>query len=168
MPAVSAGGEETGGGKVFLALFLTILPLAAGAGLLSNREKLSNNDLVKKVGTRFTVGFGKLHLKLFPPPPPAPAPKIEEKKAEVEPPKEEPPKPDPEQQKKDQLAMTKLYESILREQRDLKQSLVAASPEQKAKLDQVSKDLDAKRAKLKSMQDVYRRMYGKDYDPAKD
>ena len=98
----------------------------------------------------------------------AAAPKIEEKKAAPEPVKEEPPKPDPEQQKKDEAAMTKLYETILREQRDHKQSMVAASPEQKAKLEQVAKDIEAKKAKLKSMQDVYRKMYGKDYDPAKD
>ena len=74
----------------------------------------------------------------------------------------------PEQQKKDEAAMTKLYETILREQRDLKQSLVAASPEQKSRLDQVAKDIEAKKAKLRSMQDIYRKMYGKDYDPAKD
>jgi len=164
--AASAGGE-TGGGKVFLALFLAVLPLAAGAGLLTNQDKLKS-DVVLKLGKRFTTGFGKLHEKLFPTPPPPPPPKPVEKAPEPEPPKEEPPKPDPEQQKKDEAAMSSLYTGILREKRDLKQSLVAATPEQKAKLDQVQKDIEAKEARLKSMQDIYRRMYGKDYDPAKE
>jgi hypothetical protein len=164
--AVASDGEETGGGKVFLALFLTILPLLAGAGLLSSRDKLAGNDIVKKIGTRLTVGFGKLHLKLFPPPPPPPAPKVEEKKPEPEPVKEEPPKPDAQQKKKDGAAISSLYTTILREQRDLRQSSVAASPEQKAKLEQVKADIEAKQAKLKSMRDMYQKMYGMDYDPA--
>ena len=139
----------------------------ACAGLLSSPQALKN-DLVKKVGARFVAGFAKLDQKLFPPPPP-PKPVIEEKKAEPEPVKEEPPKPDANQQKKDEAAMSTLYTQIIREQRDLKSNLVAATPEQKERLQStVGKDIDAKKEKLKQQQDMYRKMYGKDYDPSKE
>lgn len=161
---VAANPGETGSGKVFLAFFLLILPLLAGAGLLSSREKL-HNDLVSKVGARFSKGFGVLDRKLFPPPPP-PKIKVEEKRPEPEPPKEEPPKPDPEQQKKDEMAMSTIYQQILREQRNLKQESVAASPEQQKHLDEVRKEIEAKKARLKQSQDMYKKMYGKEYDPS--
>jgi hypothetical protein len=161
---VEAG--ETSGGRVFVALILALLPIAACAGLLSSRDKLKH-DLIAKAGARFVKGFGILHQRMFPPPP-APKPVIEEKKPEPEPPKEEPPKPDPEQQKKEEAAMSTLYTQILREQRDLKQNLVAASPEQKQQLEQVQRDIESKKAKLKEKQDLYQKMYGKPYDPAKE
>jgi hypothetical protein len=165
---VAVAGEtgETGSGKVFLALFLVVLPLAACAGLLASRDKLTNNKLIDKVGAMFSKGLIKLDLQLFPPKA-EPKPKIEEKRPEPEPPpKEEPPKPDPDQQKKDEAAMSTLYTLILREQRDLKQSSVAATPEQQKQLDQVRKDIEAKKDRLKQQQDVYRKMYGREYDPA--
>ena len=165
-PAAAVEAGETSGGRVFLALILALLPVAACAGLLSARDQLKH-DLIKKAGARFVKGFGVLHQRMFPPPPPPPPPR-EEKAPEPEPPKEEPPKPDPEQQKKDEAAMSTLYTQILREQRDLKQSLVAASPEQKQQLQKVQQDIDSKKAKLKEKQDLYRRMYGKEYDPAKE
>src|SRR6185295_1567014 len=145
---------ETGSGKVFLALFLALLPIAAGGGLLTSRDKL-NNDLVKKIGTRFMVGFVKVDQKLFPPPPP-PKPKVEEKKPEPEPPpKEEPPKPDPDQQKKDELAITHLYEQILRMERDLKQSSVAATPEQQTQLNEVKKKIQENKDKYARQREQY-------------
>src|SRR6185436_14141111 len=156
----SIGAEETSGGRVFVALILALLPIAACAGLLTSRDKLKH-ELIAKAGARFVKGFQVLHNRMFPPPPP-PKPVIEEKKTEPEPPKEEPPKPDPDQQKKDEAAISTLYTQIIREQRDLKQNLVAASPEQKAQLEQVQRDLEAKRSKLKEKQDLYRKMYGKD------
>jgi len=163
---VTLDGGETGGGRVFLALILALLPLIACAGLLSSRDKLKH-DLIKKAGARFVKGFGVLHQKMFPPPPP-PKPIIEEKKPEPEPVKEEPPKPDPDQQKKDEAAMSTLYTQIIREKRDLKSNLVAASPEQKQQLEQVRRDIESKEAKLKEKQDLYKRMYGRDYDPSKE
>jgi hypothetical protein len=161
---VEAG--ETTGGRVFAALILAVLPIVACAGLLSSRDKLKH-ELIAKAGARFVKGFTVLHQKMFPPPPP-PKPVIEEKKPEPEPPKEEPPKPDPDQQKKDEAAMSTLYTQIIREQRDLKSNLVAASPEQKQQLEQVRRDIEAKKGKLKEKQDLYRKMYGKDYDPSKE
>jgi hypothetical protein len=165
--AVAADPGETGAGKVFLAIILVLLPVAACAGLLTSQDKLKH-DLVKKIGARFMTGFAKLDQKLFPPPPP-PRPLIEEKKPEPEQPKEEPPKPDANQQKKDEAAMSTLYTQIIREQRDLKSNLVAATPDQKERLQNtVGKDIDAKKEKLKQQQDLYRKMYGKDYDPSKE
>jgi hypothetical protein len=165
--AVAANPGETGGGKVFLALILVLLPVGACAGLLSSPQALKN-DLVKKIGARFVTGFAKLDQKLFPPPPP-PKPVIEEKKPEPEPVKEEPPKPDANQQKKDEAAISTLYTQIIREQRDLKSNLVAATPDQKERLQNtVGKDIEAKKEKLKQAQEMYRRMYGKDYDPSKE
>jgi len=165
--AAAADPGETGSGKVFLALILVLLPIGACAGLLSSPQALKN-DLVKKIGARFVAGFAKLDQKLFPPPPP-PKPVIEEKKPEPEPVKEEPPKPDANQQKKDEAAMSTLYTQIIREQRDLKSNLVAATPEQKERLQStVGKDIEAKKEKLKQQQDMYRKMYGKDYDPSKE
>ena len=165
--AVAADPGDTGGGKVFLALILVLLPIGACAGLLNSREALKH-DLVKKIGARFVTGFAKLDQKLFPPPPP-PKPVIEEKKPEPEPVKEEPPKADPNQQKKDEAAMSTLYTQIIREQRDLKSNLVAATPEQKERLQStVGKDIEAKKEKLKQAQEMYRKMYGKDYDPSKE
>jgi hypothetical protein len=166
-PMAASSGEQTGGGKVFLAFFLTILPILAGAGLLSSRDKLHSNDLVKKIGTRLTVGFGKLHLKLFPPPPPPPAPKIEEKKAEPEPPKEEPPKPDPEQQKKDELKISQIADQCRLLRRKLKENTTAATPAQQAEFQKVRDDLAQKEAKIKELRAIYQKMYGKDYDPDK-
>ncbi|MBI3856413.1 MAG: hypothetical protein HY293_12060 [Planctomycetes bacterium] len=166
-PVAVADAGETGGVKVFLALILALLPVAACAGLLSSRDKLTH-ELVKKVGVRFSKGFAVLHKRMFPEPPP-PKPVIEEKKPEPEPPKEEPPKPDPDQQKKDEAAMSTLYTQILREQRDLKSNLVGASPGDAERLQStVGKGIEAKRERLKEKQDLYRKMYGKDYDPAKD
>ena len=165
--AAAADPGETGGGKVFLAFILVLLPVGACAGLLSSPQALKN-DLVKKIGARFVTGFAKLDQKLFPPPPP-PKPVIEEKKPEPEPVKEEPPKPDAGQQKKDEAAMSTLYTQIIRESRDLKSNLVAATPDQKERLQNtVGKDIDAKKEKLKQQQDMYRKMYGKDYDPSKE
>jgi hypothetical protein len=161
---VEAG--ETTGGRVFAALILALLPIVACGGLLSSRDKLKH-ELIAKAGARFVKGFGVLHQKMFPPAP-APKPVIEEKKPEPEQPKEEPPKPDPDQQKKDEAAMSTLYTQIIREQRDLKSNLVAASPEQKQQLEQVQRDIEAKKGRLKEKQDLYRKMYGKDYDPAKE
>jgi len=167
LAAAAADPGETGGGKVFLALILVLLPIGACAGLLSSPQTLKN-DLVKKIGARFVAGFAKLDQKLFPPPPP-PKPVIEEKKPEPEPVKEEPPKPDPNQQKKDEAAMSSLYTQIIREQRDLKSNLVAATPDQKERLQNtVGKDIEAKKEKLKQQQEMYRKMYGKDYDPSKE
>lgn len=165
--AVASSGEETSQGKVFLALILALLPVVAGAALLSSQDKLKSNDLVKKVGARFVVGFAKVDQKLFPPPPP-PKPKMEEKAPEPEPPpKEEPPKPDPDQQKKDELAISTLYTQIIREQRDLKSNLVGAAADEKERLQStVGKGIEAKRDKLKMLQETYKKMYGKDYDPA--
>ena len=166
-PASAAvGGEETSSGRVFVALILALIPIAACAGLLSSRDKLKQ-ELIAKAGARFVKGFGVLHNRMFPPPPP-PKPVIEEKKPEPEVPKEEPPKPDPDQQKKDEAAMSTLYTQILREQRDLKQNLVAASPEQKTQLEQVQRDIEGKKSKLKEKQELYRKMYGREYDPAKE
>src|SRR5205085_601066 len=138
--AVGADPGETGGGKVFLALILALLPIGVCAGLLNQRPMLAKNELVKKIGARFMAGFAKLDQKLFPPPPP-PKPVLEEKKPEPEPPKEEPPKPDPDQQKKDEAAMSTLYTQIVREQRDLKSNLVGADETQKARLEPIRKDL---------------------------
>jgi hypothetical protein len=165
--AAAADPGETGSGKVFLALILVLLPIGACAGLLSSPQALKN-DLVKKVGARFVAGFAKLDQKLFPPPPP-PKPVIEEKKPEPEPVKEEPPKPDANQQKKDDAAIHTLYGQIIREQRDLKSNLVAATPEQKERLQStVGKDIEAKKERLKQMQDMFRKMYGVDCDPSKE
>jgi len=165
VPAAAAPGE-TGSGKVFLALILALLPIAAGAGLLSQRDQLKQ-EIVKKIGARFVAGFAKLDQKLFPPPPP-PKPKVEEKAPEPEPPpKEEPPKADPEQQKKDELAITHTYEQILRMKRDLKQSSVAATPEQKAQLKEVEKKIQENEDKYSRLRAMYQKMYGKEYDPTK-
>jgi hypothetical protein len=163
--AATVGAEETGGGRVFLALILALLPIAACGGLLASRDKLKH-ELIAKAGARFVKGFSVLHNRMFPPPPP-PKPVIEEKKPEPEPVKEEPPKPDPDQQKKDEAAISTLYTQIIREKRDLKSNLVAASPEQKQQLQQVQRDIEAKEAKLKEKQDLYLKMYGKPYDPTK-
>ena len=85
------------------------------------------------------------------------------------PPKEEPPKPDPDQQKKDEAAMSSLYTQIIREQRDLKSNLVGAPADEKARLQAtVGKDIDSKRDRLKQQQEMYKKMYGKDYDPSKE
>jgi hypothetical protein len=165
-PAAMAGEPgETGSGKVFLALFLMLLPIAACAGLLASRDKL-NNERVTKAGAVFKKGLSWLDGQIFPAKA-APKPKVEEKPREPEPPpKEEPPKADPDQQKKDGDAMSTLYTQILREQRDLKQSSVAATPEQQKQLDQVRKDIDAKKERLKQQQETYRKLYGREYDPA--
>jgi hypothetical protein len=163
--AATVSAEETGGGRVFLALILALLPVAACAGLLASRDKLKH-EIIAKAGARFVKGFAVLHNRMFPPPPP-PKPVIEEKKPEPEPVKEEPPKPDPDQQKKDEAAISTIYTQIIREKRDLKSNLVAASPEQKQQLQQVQRDIEAKEAKLKEKQDLYLKMYGKPYDPSK-
>jgi hypothetical protein len=165
-PVGVGGGEETGGGKVFLALFLTILPIAACAGLLVSRDKL-NNDLVMKVGKRFTVGFGKLHLKLFPPPVEKPAPKPVEKAPDPEPPKEEPPKPDPEQQKKDEQKISHINDEVNSLSFQLKKAGVAANPEQQKSNDELRRVIEEKKAKIKDLREIYQKMYGKDYDPQK-
>jgi hypothetical protein len=171
VPAAVAAADpgDTGSGKVFLALILSLLPLAAGGGLLNSRDSLAKNELVKKIAARFVTGFAKLDQKLFPPAPP-PKPVIEEKKTEPEPqPKEEPPKPDPDQQKKDEAAISSLYTQIIREKRDLKSNLVAATPDQQEHLKStVGRDINAKEEKLKQLEGMYQKMYGKNYDPSKE
>lgn len=166
---VGAEPGETGAGKFILAVILALLPVAAGAGLLTQQKELAKNDLVKKLGTRLVAGLAKIDQKLFPPPPP-PKP-VEEKKVEPPPPPppEEPPKADPEQQKKEEIAMSSLYTQIIREERDLKSNLVGAPAEEKQRLQStVGKDIEAKKARLKQQQETYRKMYGKDYDPSKE
>jgi hypothetical protein len=113
------------------------------------------------------AGFAKIDAVLFPPAP-APKPKVEEKQPEPEPPpKEEPPKPDPDQQKKDELGITHVYEQILRMERDLKQSSVAATPEQQTQLNEVRKKIQDNRDKYARLREQYQKMYGKEYDPTK-
>jgi hypothetical protein len=167
-PVAVAEPGETGGGKVFLALILALLPLAAGGGLLSSRDSLAKNDLVKKVGKRFVEGFAKLDQKLFPPPPP-PKPVIEEKKPEPEPPpKEEPPKPDPDQQKKDQVKISHLYTENLMKIRKLKELKKTETADQSAGIKKIEDDINGTENQIKRLRADYQRMYGKDYDPAKD
>ena len=114
----------------------------------------------------FTKGFADLHLKLFPPPPVF-KPRVEEKMPDPEPPKEEPPKVDPDQQKKDELAITHTYEQILRMERDLKQSSVAATPEQQVQLAEVKKKIQENKDKYARLREQYQKMFGKEYDPTK-
>jgi hypothetical protein len=157
-------GSETGSGKVFFALILALLPVAACAGLLHSPE-LQKNDLIKKFAPRFSKGLEVLHSKMFPPPPPPPPPpKIE---MTPEPPKEEPPKADPQQQKKDGDKISNLFAEIKRGERDLKQSKVAASPEQLRELEKVQAALDEKKARYAQWRETYHKMYGVDYDPEK-
>ena len=106
-PEHVASGAETGSGKIFFALILALLPLAAAAGLLASPDVLKN-DLIKKMAPRFSKGLQVLHTKMFPPPPPrieAPPPPP----PPPEPPKEEAPKADPLQQKKDGYKISNLF-----------------------------------------------------------
>lgn len=149
---------------MLFALILALLPVAACAGLLHSPDLLKN-DLVKKFAPRFSKGLEVLNLKLFPPPPPPPpAPKIE---MPPEPPKEEPPKADPQQQKKDGDKISNLLNEIRRAERDLKQSKVAATPEQLKELEKVQAALDEKKARYAQWRETYQKMYGVDYDPEK-
>jgi hypothetical protein len=161
---VYAGGE-TGGGKVFFALILALLPIAACAALLASPNILKNEQ-IKKFAPRFSKGLQVLHTKLFPPivekpaPPPPPPPPKEETK-------EEPPKADPQQQKKDGDKISNLFAEIKRGERDLKQSSVAATPEQQKDLDKVRTALEDKKARYAQMRETYQKMYGTEYDPEK-
>jgi hypothetical protein len=158
-------GAETSSGKVFFALILALLPLAAAAGLLASPDILKN-DLIKKLAPRFSKGLQVLHTKMFPPivekpaPPPPPPPP-------PEPPKEEAPKADPLQQKKDGDKISNLFAEIKRGERDLKQSSVAATPEQQKDLDKVRAALEEKKTRYADLRSTYQKMYGTDYDPEK-
>jgi hypothetical protein len=158
-------GAETSSGKVFFALILALLPLAAAAGLLASPD-IVKNDLIKKLAPRFSKGLQVLHTKMFPPivekpaPPPPPPPP-------PEPPKEEAPKADPLQQKKDGDKISNLFAEIKRGERDLKQSSVAATPEQQKDLDKVRAALEEKKARYTDLRSTYHKMYGTDYDPEK-
>jgi hypothetical protein len=164
-PATAVGaGSETGSGKVFFALILALLPIGACAGLLASPDLLKN-DLIKKFAPRFSKGLEVLHTRLFPPivekpaPPPPPPP--------PEPSKEEAPKADPQQQKKDGDKISNLFAEIKRGERDLKQSKVAASPEQLKELEKVQAALDEKKARYAQWRETYQKMYGTEYDPEK-
>lgn len=160
---VSVGGE-TSGGKVLFALILALLPIGAAAGLLASPDVLKHEQ-IKKFAPRFSKGLEVLHTKMFPP--------IEEKKAPPPPPpppeapKEEPPKADPQQQKKDGDRISNLFAEIKRGERDLKQSRVAASPEQLKDLEKVAASLEEKKARYAQLRETYQKMYGTDYDPEK-
>jgi hypothetical protein len=115
---------------------------------------------------RFSKGLLVLHTKMFPPPPPrveAPPPPP----PPPEPPKEEAPKADPLQQKKDGDKISNLFAEIKRGERDLKQSSVAATPEQQKDLDKVRTALEDKKSRYSQMRETYHKMYGTDYDPEK-
>jgi len=163
-PEPVGAGSETGSGKVFFALILALLPVAACAGLLASPDLLKH-ELIKKFAPRFSKGLEILHTKMFPPivekpvPPPPPPPKEE--------PKEEPPKVDPQQQKKDGDKISNLFAEIKRGERDLKQSKVAASPEQLKELEKVQTALDEKKARYAQWRETYQKMYGVEYDPEK-
>ncbi|HVR83807.1 MAG TPA: hypothetical protein VMU54_05800, partial [Planctomycetota bacterium] len=164
-PAEPVGaGSETGSGKVFFALILALIPIGAGAGLLASPDILKN-DLIKKFAPRFSKGLEVLHTRFFPPivekpaPPPPPPP--------PEPPKEEPPQADPQQQKKDGDKISNLFAEIKRGERDLKQSKVAASPEQLKELEKVQAALDEKKSRYAQWRQTYQKMYGVEYDPEK-
>jgi len=163
-PEPVAAGAETGSGKVLFALILALLPLGAAAGLLASPEVLKN-DLIKKMAPRFSKGLEVLHTKMFPPkvvPPPPPPPP-----PPPEPPKEEAPKADPLQQKKDGDKISGLFAEIKRGERDLKQSSVAATPEQQKGLEKVRATLEEKKARYAQLRETYRKMYGTEYDPEK-
>jgi hypothetical protein len=160
---------ETGAGKVFFALVLALLPVAACAGLLASRDKLGDNKLVANLGARFNKGFVQLHEMYFKKPEP-PKPKMEEKPREPEPPpKEEPPKADPEQQKKDEIAISHLYNEVLMLRRKYgKEADTAATPQQKSDFQIARDQMTKKEERIKSMRETYQKMYGKDYDPSKE
>ena len=101
--------------------------------------------------------FPPIVEKPAPPPPPPPP----------EAPKEEPPKADPLQQKKDGDKISNLFAEIKRGERDLKQSKVAASPEQLRELEKVQTALDEKKARYAQLRETYQKMYGSEYDPEK-
>lgn len=164
-PEPVGAASETGGGKVFFALILALLPLAACAGLFASPGVLKN-DLVQKFAPRFSKGLLVLNQKMFPPPPPPSAPPPPPPPMKEDP-KEEPPKADPEQQKKDGDKISNLFAEIKRGERDLKQSSVAATPEQQRDLDKVRAALEEKKARYAQMRETYHRMYGSDYDPEK-
>jgi hypothetical protein len=162
--AAAAPSAQTGGGKVFVAWAIVVLPLVACPVLLSSRDKFKDTPVVK-LGGMFRKGFFELDKKLFPPPPPpkAPPPPVEEKK--VERPPEPPPKPDPEQQKKDELAIAHLNDEIHRLERDEKQARVAETPEQKKKYDELHALILQKKSQYDQKREGYRKMWGSDFDP---
>jgi hypothetical protein len=168
-PAPEGEDAETGAGKVFLALVLALLPIAACAGLLSSRDKVRDNKLIANFGARFHKGLVQLNDVLFKKPQPPP-PKMEEKPREPEPPpKEEPPKADPEQQKKDEISISHLYNELLMLKRKYgKEADTAATPQQKADFQTARDQMSQKEQRIKSMRETYQKMYGKDYDPSKE
>jgi hypothetical protein len=165
-PPVSVGASEsTGGGKVFVAWAMLLIPLLACPVLYNSRDKFKGTP-VEKAGAMFRKGFLALAKKLNPPPPPpvvAPPPKVEEKAPEPPP---EPPKPDPDQQKKDEQKISHIYNEVLQLERSLKAAGVAASPEQKQSQAQMRDAVEGKKTEIKRLQEMYQKMYGKSYDPA--
>lgn len=155
----------TGTGKFMLALALVVLPLIACPVLLAVRPNLAGS-VVEKVGVLFGKGFQALDAKVFPTAEAAPAP-VEEKKPAAAPPPETPAQPSAEDKAQWERDITKLIEQTRRRERDLRQSSVAATPEQKAALAQVREQQDRDLEKLKNLQALYRKFYGADYDPEK-
>jgi hypothetical protein len=159
-----AESAPTGGGKVFVAWALLILPLAACPVLLNSRDKLKG-PIIEKLGGMFQKGFHALYLKLVPPPPPPkPAPVIEEKKPEPPPP-EAPRKPDPEERKKEDIKLQHMNDEILRLQRDEKGFRVAENPDQKKKLDELHSMIEEKKVQYQKRRDQYKLIYGEDFKP---
>jgi hypothetical protein len=159
-----ASSEATGGGKVFVAWAIVVLPLVACPVLLNSRDKFKDTPVVK-LGGMFRKGFFELDKKLFPPPPPPKAlpPPPEEKKVELPP--EPPPKPDPDQRKKEDIRLQHLNDEILRLTRDEKGFRVAESPEQKKKYDELHSLIEDKKGQYKRGCEMYKQSYGEEFQP---
>jgi endogenous inhibitor of DNA gyrase (YacG/DUF329 family) len=161
-PLTSAAvSGATGGGKVFVAWILAILPLAACPALLSAREKLKGGP-VEKIGVRFQKGFRSIYEKLVPPAGP-PKPKPAEKKSDAP---EEPAKPDAATKDELKRDCTDLYLKWKRDDRTFSQRSVGATDAEKAEFEATRKDLDARKDRIEQLRATIKRLFNEDFDPA--
>jgi hypothetical protein len=155
-------GAPQGPGKFLLGLVLLALPLIACPVLLTQRERLEGTP-IEKLGTIFSKGFLELDARLFPkeepekpkpppPPPPPPAP-------------EAPAQPTAEDKAQWEIQITKLIEQTNRRKRDLNTAAVGETPEQKAAMQAVRDEQDKQLKELDRLQGIYRKFYGKPYNP---
>jgi endogenous inhibitor of DNA gyrase (YacG/DUF329 family) len=169
VPAVASPTDAiesgpSGSGKFLLSLLLTALPVAATPILLSTRDSLREGPL-GTLGPRFVKGFKALDAKLFPveveAPPPPPPPKVKEPEPEA------PAKPTAEDARRMEEEINKLWMEFKREERTVKQLSVGATAAQKADIQKAEAELKEKKARIDQRREVYRKAFGKDYDPTK-
>lgn len=159
-----AEAGPTGGGKVFLALLLTALPLIACPILLSMKEKLEAS-LLKPMGARFTKGFLALNEKLFPPEEAPPAPRPAPKAVAPEP--EEPVKLTAADKQNMRDEIDKRWTEFKREDRTFSQKSVGATPAEKAEFAEAEARIKGMKSRYDELRANYRKLFGEDYDPTK-